>query len=295
MTEAPGTSWLTFDHVDVFADEPMSGNGLTVVHSPSSLDALLMQRVTQEFRQFETIFLFEEDADGATARIFTEQEELLFAGHPVLGAAAVLHRRQRPHEMAATWVIRVGGRPLTVRTQQTDRPTVLRASMDQGAAHTSATLGDGQRMGFAASLGVPPAQMHKTLPAQVVSTGLPYLVFPVTANGLAGGNVAVPDLEERLDAVGAKFVYLLDPDGPEGRTWDNLGLVEDVATGSAAGPAAAYLISHGLQPADEPFRISQGRFTGRSSSMLVHQDPAGCIWVGGSVTPFSEGVLRLAR
>ncbi len=290
----PGTPGsLTFDHVDVFADEPMSGNGLTVVHCPSSLDTLLMQRVTQEFRQFETIFLFEEDADGATARIFTEQEELLFAGHPVLGAAAVLHRRRGLQDRAATWVIRVGGRPLTVRTRQTDRPTVLDATMDQGAADTSVTLNESQRLDIAACLGVQPADMHETLPAQVVSTGLPYLVFPVTASGLASGNVTVSDLQERLDAVGAKFVYLLEPDTPEGRTWDNLGRVEDVATGSAAGPAAAYLISHGLRPADKPFRIRQGRFTGRSSSIHVHQDPAGRLWVGGSVTPFSAGVLRL--
>ncbi|MBE1188331.1 PhzF family phenazine biosynthesis protein, partial [Escherichia coli] len=45
----------------------------------------------------------------------------------------------------------------------------------------------------------------------------------------------VNDLQEALDKLGAAFVYLLDVDGREGRTWDNLGLVEDVATGSAAG------------------------------------------------------------
>ena len=57
-----------------------------------------------------------------------------------------------------------------------------------------------------------------------------------------------------LHEVGADFVYVLDPDRPEGRTWDNSGLTEDVATGSAAGPTAAYLINHGLQSAEEPFR-----------------------------------------
>ena len=31
-------------------------------------------------------------------------------------------------------------------------------------------------------------------------------------------------------------VYVLDPTVPEGRTWDNAGVTEDVATGSAAGP-----------------------------------------------------------
>ncbi len=285
---------LTFHHVDVFSDEPMGGNGLTVVHAPSPQDTSLMQRITRELRQFETIFLFEEDADGASARIFTEDEELLFAGHPVLGAAAVLHQRHRPQDLAADWSIRVGGRPLAVHVRQTERPTVLDASMNQGAATTSATLTDTQRLDFAAALGVPQVELDQALPAQVVSTGLPYLLVPVSAAGLALSRVAVPDLEERLLAVGAKFVYVLDPEAPEGRTWDNTGRVEDVATGSAAGPAAAYLIAHGVQSADRPFRISQGRFTGRPSSIRVHQDPSGSLWVGGSVTPFSDGVLRIA-
>jgi hypothetical protein len=32
-----------------------------------------------------------------------------------------------------------------------------------------------------------------------------------------------PGFEGILDASGAKFVYVLDPDRPEGRTWDNAG------------------------------------------------------------------------
>jgi trans-2,3-dihydro-3-hydroxyanthranilate isomerase len=291
----PGTSkLLAFHHVDVFAQEPMHGNGLTVVHASSPLDTLLMQRITRELRQFETIFLFEEDKDGAVARMFTEEEELLFAGHPVLGAAAVLHQQQRPHDSAATWIVRAGGRPLTVHTRRTDRRAVLEASMNQGSASTSATLTETQRLDFAAALNVSPAALHQTLPAQVISTGLPYLVLPVTAAGLAMSGVAVPDFEERLAAVGAKFVYVLDPEKPEGRTWDNGGRVEDVATGSAAGPAAAYLITHGLRAPLEAFQVQQGRFIGRPSLLQVHQDQAGSIWVGGAVTPFSNGVLHIA-
>ena len=55
----------------------------------------------------------------------------------------------------------------------------------------------------------------------------------------------------------------------EGRTWDNLGRVEDIATGSAAGPVAAYLLAHGLAKAAEPIILRQGRFTGRPSEMRL--------------------------
>ena len=62
-----------------------------------------MQRLTQELRQIESIFLSHVGEGGASARIFTEDEELPFAGHPVLGAAAVLHREYASEHADRTW------------------------------------------------------------------------------------------------------------------------------------------------------------------------------------------------
>jgi len=92
-----------------------------------------------------------------------------------------------------------------------------------------------------------------------------------------------------LSVSGAKFVYVLDPDRPEGRTWDNAGRAEDVATGSAAGPAAGYLLHHGVRPAGEPLLVHQGRFTGRPSTIEVRPGPDGRLWVGGPVAPVAAG------
>ena len=84
---------LEYRHVDVFSRQALRGNGLVVVLAAADLPVAVMQDVTREVRQFETAFLIELDlADrSARLRIFTEDEELVFAGHPVLGAAAVLH------------------------------------------------------------------------------------------------------------------------------------------------------------------------------------------------------------
>jgi predicted PhzF superfamily epimerase YddE/YHI9 len=123
---------------------------------------------------------------------------------------------------------------------------------------------------------------------QVVSTGLPYLIVPVRG-GLERAGISHPRFEELLAASGAKFVYVLDPDRPEGRTWDNAGRIEDVATGSAAGPAAGYLMRHGVRPPGEPLLIHQGRFTGRPSTIEVRPEPDGRLWVGGPVAPVANG------
>jgi trans-2,3-dihydro-3-hydroxyanthranilate isomerase len=56
---------------------------------------------------------------------------------------------------------------------------------------------------------------------------------------------------------------IFDPEQREGRTWDYAGPVGDVATGSAAGPAAAFLVARGLAAADEAIVMNQGRFLGR--------------------------------
>ena len=43
----------------------------------------------------------------------------------------------------------------------------------------------------------------------------------------------------------------------------------DIATGSAAGPAGAYLGTHGLVSPAQTIEISQGRFVGRPSTLFV--------------------------
>jgi trans-2,3-dihydro-3-hydroxyanthranilate isomerase len=161
--------------------------------------------------------------------------------------------------------------------------------MDQGRPQQSPPLPEAARTQAAESLGLDYADLLP-LPLQVWSTGLPYLIVPVAPTGLTRARVHVRDLEPWLAQLGAKFLYVLDPEAREGRTWDNAGAVEDVATGSAAGPAAAYLLANGLAAADR-IELSQGRFVGRPSSIAVTRGDDGHMWVGGPVRPVASGSL----
>jgi len=289
----PGVTLLDFHHVDVFTDHPMAGNGLAVVTATGPIADSIMLGIAQELRQFETVFLADVTGNQLQARIFTPEEELHFAGHPVLGAAAVLHGQSKPEVPRCSWTIRVGGRPLRVTTTSRNNGLVD-AEMNQGPAIVSPPLSHEVALRFAAALGLRPEQLRRDLPTQVASTGLPYLLLPVTTEGLAASHVAAADLPSMLAEVGAEFVYVLDPDRPEGRTWDNRGVTEDVATGSAAGPVAAYLISLGVRPADKAFQVHQGRFVGRPSHMDVRRTDDGSMYVGGPVAPFSSGTIEIA-
>jgi trans-2,3-dihydro-3-hydroxyanthranilate isomerase len=282
---------LGFWHVDVFSRRALQGNGLVVVGEADGLSTAVMQEVTREVRQFETVFLAGLDLPGRSARlrIFTAEEELDFAGHPVLGAAAVLHTLVPGPEAEQRWALAVARRGVEVRTRGAAR--WVDATMDQGVPHLGPVVTDELAEAYRDALSLARGQLHPALPMQVVSTGLPYLIVPVQG-GLERARIGHPDFEGLLAASGAKFVYVLDPDRPEGRTWDNAGRVEDVATGSAAGPAAGYLLHHGVRPPGEPLLVHQGQFTGRPSTIEVRPGADGRLWVGGPVAPVAAGRFR---
>ena len=279
---------LGYRHVDVFSRRPLQGNGLVVVLDAENLSTAVMQELTREIRQFETAFLPGVDLPGRSARlrIFTEDEELDFAGHPVLGAAAVLHTLLPAAEPEENWALAVAQRTVDVQTRGAGR--WVDATMDQGVPKLGPAITGELAEAYRDALNLAEGQLHPALPMQVVSTGLPYLIVPVQS-GLGSARISHPGFEGLLGASGAKFVYVLDPDRPEGRTWDNAGRVEDVAAGSAAGPAAGYLLPHGVRPAGEPVVVHQGRFTGRPSTIDVGPGPDGRLWVGGPVAPVAAG------
>ena len=87
-------------------------------------------------------------------------------------------------------------------------------------------------------------ELYPELSPQVVSTGLPYLIVPARTEDAV--RRARPDqrlLDGLLESVGASGYYLAwsDGDRAHARMFGAPGILEDPATGSAAGPLCAYL------------------------------------------------------
>ena len=129
---------------------------------------------------------------------------------------------------------------------------------------------------------------------EIVSTGLPYLIVAVKQN-LGKAKIVVQNFEAMLAEVGAKFVYVFDLARMEGRTWDNFGHVEDVATGSAAGPTGAYLVEHGIFQNETEIVLNQGSFLDRPSRLFVKTSGKGnevdSVTVGGDVCMIASGIF----
>jgi trans-2,3-dihydro-3-hydroxyanthranilate isomerase len=285
---------MDFQHVDVFADAPFTGNSVTVFLTGCALTAGQMLAITREFRHFESIFL-QPAGDEARwhARVFDLVEELDFAGHPVLGAASVLH----DHFGGGTtrrWTIELPAKTVTVQTTQDG--TGFSATLDQGTPEYGPSVTGAAAAPILDGIGLRAADLVPGLDPAVVSTGLRYLMIPVSAPALARAAITATGFAGRLEAVGAQFAYLLDPDSLEGRHWSNDGRTEDIATGSAAGTVGAYLARAGRAMLNQPFTLHQGRFTGRPSQIQV--EPRGSageitqVLVGGRVALVAKGTLR---
>ena len=288
---------LKYFHVDVFSSKPLSGNGVTVFLLREALPIALMQEITREMRQFESIFVLHEPTSRSVrAWVFTIEEQLDFAGHPVLGAAAALHAEAITDVRELSWSFQLNRKTVPVRTNRQD--SHYRVEMDQGVCDFGAILSREESVPLLAALNLSRAHLLDQFPLQVISTGLPYLLVPVDRD-LHSASIVKPGFEEQLARFGAKFAYVFDLNNKEGRTWDNDGRVEDIATGSAAGPAGAYLVAHGLVNPARTIEISQGRFVGRPSNLVAFPE-IDCqqritVKVGGDATVFASGQLECRR
>lgn len=278
-------------HVDVFSPQPYSGNSLAVFPDSVGLGEKQMLRITREMRHFESVFLAPDPANDRiwTARVFDLAGELDFAGHPLIGAACVLHALHGDEE-TGTWRLQLKARTVDVTTQRRSAGGYT-SVLDQGPA-TFLSRPDIPELASWFSLDTD--DLDPDLPPEVLSTGLRYLMVPVRGDALERARIA-HDLEAPLAAVGAQFAYLLDATTPEGRHWNNDGILEDVATGSGAGCAAAYLRRHGRTGDGQTVILHQGRFAGRPSQMAISARGEGqdirSVTVGGDVAFVAEGHL----
>src|ERR1700744_1391625 len=92
-----------FQTLDVFTETALAGNPLAMVLDAEGLEDAHMQAIPAEFNLSETVFVFEprNAINSARVRIFTPKRELPFAGHPTVGAAALIAHRRASDLLAA--------------------------------------------------------------------------------------------------------------------------------------------------------------------------------------------------
>ncbi|HET6731853.1 PhzF family phenazine biosynthesis protein [Mycobacterium sp.] len=285
---------MRFQLVDVFTSTPYRGNSLSVFPDAGGLSTGQMAQITGELRQFESIFLNPAGPQHHwQAHIFDLFGELDFAGHPVIGAACVLHHQHGGDKVRGSWTLELASGALTIETERRG-PDAYYAVLPDMLAHFLGEPPAVSRAQVASWFSLLIGDLDTRLPLEVVSTGLRYLIVPVRNGALARAGISHRQLDVALAEVGAEYAYLLDADAGEGRHWNNDGVVEDAATGSAAGCVAAYLHRHGLLGDDEHAELRQGRFIDRPSRISISArsaDGGVRVRVGGEAVLVGSGRL----
>jgi len=275
---------------DVFTDEPLQGNQVAVFTDASGLSAETMQRAAREMNLSETVFVFRAEDPQAhlRVRIFTPTTELPFAGHPVLGTAFVVGRAMGSSVVrletglgivAVTLSRANGGAPYYGEMEQFVPAVEPFEAVDELVAALGAAPGEGAL----------PIEGYRNGPVHV------YVEFP--------SEDAVAALRPDIGAIERLGVYGINCFAGSGERWKTrmfgpaLGVAEDPATGSAAGPLAVHLVRHGRLGFGTDIEIVQGVEIGRRSVLRARvEGEAGRIdrvFVGGSAVIVARGEYRL--
>jgi trans-2,3-dihydro-3-hydroxyanthranilate isomerase len=268
---------------DVFTDTPLAGNQLAVFTDARDLDPVTMQALAKEMNFSETVFVLPPQSAEADVRIriFTPGIELPFAGHPTLGSAFVLGGPLQK------LVIRIETLAGVVPVElQRDGADVVFGWMQQPIPKWKPVERTEELF---AALGVSgsglPVEEYDLGPSHLyVELGSPDEVAALAPDFAALG---------RVTWAGANCFAR---DGARWKTrafFSDIGVTEDPATGSAAGPLALHLARHGRIAFGEEIEISQGVELGRPSTLFARVEGSSeqidQVFVGGSAKIVARG------
>jgi len=299
---------VKFYIVDVFGKTKYEGNQLAVfLDLENRLSESQMQQMAREINFAESTFIKANKTNRRFAvRIFTPEHEVPFAGHPSLGSSYIIAKvllADAPNTL--TLELAHGDIDITISTPETIDSSLF--YMRQTQPEIRETV---DRQEIATALGINADFIDATLPVQEISTGLPYIIIPLTS--LAAIDSIALSLEPFRDFLLSKKKYRTNSLTGHSTSLffftnetyesssdynarmlliENNKVSEDAATGSANGCLLAYLLKY-VNPQLKA-TVEQGFQIGRKSYIYLDGELANehyLINVGGQNSLVAEGV-----
>lgn len=283
--------------IDVFAETPLTGNPLAVVESADGLHDDQLRSVAREFNQAETTFIMRSSRADRKLRSFTASgAEVFGAGHNALGAWLWMaeHGDLGPLSNPQIFTQEIGPDVLSITLERRDGK--IHGRMQQSPLKLSdpftaiASLAD--------ALALRAEDICATPAPRVADTGAGHLQVRVPdSEAVDRARPSAENLLAVLAAAGAEgcYIYAFDASAPQrayARFFNpTVGLWEDAATGTAAGPLCAYLGSLGMLATDNMLVVEQGVLMGRRSMLHVRLGPDPELSGSGVVVLRGEMVL----
>jgi trans-2,3-dihydro-3-hydroxyanthranilate isomerase len=273
--------------VDVFTDHVLAGNPLAVFTDARDIPEHLLQAIAREINFSETVFCYPAESNGhARIRIFTPASEVPFAGHPTLGTAFVL---AAPMQIGSI-TLETGSGDITVELERDEGGRIVFGRMSQPIPRIE-TFPESEELLVALGL------ERSELPVELYDNGIRHVFIGLGSEK----EVAALDPDSKtLAAFGPIGVNCFAGSGLSWKTRcfvPELGVSEDPATGSAAGPLALHLARHGLVPFGAQIEISQGTEVGRPSTLYASAhgsaEAVERVEVGGRAVVVARGEFAL--
>jgi len=291
---------LTYYVVDVFTDQPFKGNQLSVVHIDKELTPEQYHAISREFGYSETSFVhYSTEQNALMVRSFTPARfEVAGAGHNLLGAVCLAllkkwdifkNQGEEPYVYIKDTKI-----PLRV-TEENGLPFVAMKQKPAGVIGTVPISMISEGVG----LTLDELSLHDWA-INIVQTEVPHLMIPVRDAEALQRAVSNKSLLKKISGqFGFEGCYLFTTNTSdkkylaEARFFNpGMGIDEDPATGTAAGPLAGYLEMLGHIEKDKDYLILQGEKVEHPSVIRVKAVEDG-IWVSGSSAIVMEGQIYL--
>lgn len=257
-----------------FSDDPEGGNPAGVVLDASGLGDAEMLKIAADLGYSESAFLSAppeglggEPGRAFTIRYFSPRAEVPFCGHATVATAIALGERIGTGDLV--FATRAGTVPVTVSGED----GALRATLTTVEPHSEA-IADADLAEALAALDWPTADLDAALPPRIAFAGARHLVVAAATRerlaDLAYDFERLEALMRRLDLTTVQLVWresesvfhVRDP-FPVG------GVVEDPATGAAAGAFGSYARELGLVPESAVLTLHQGEDMGRPGVLTV--------------------------
>ncbi|MFD4139945.1 PhzF family phenazine biosynthesis isomerase [Streptomyces sp. NPDC058572] len=257
-----------------FSSDPEGGNPAGVVLDASGLGDADMLAIAADLGYSESAFLSDppeglggEPGRAFTIRYFSPKAEVPFCGHATVATAIALGERIGAGDLV--FATRAGTVPVTV----SEESGALRATLTTVEPH-SEDIKDADLAEALAALDWPAADLDPALPPRIAFAGARHLVLAAATRArladLAYDFARLEALMRRLDLTTVQLVWresesvfhVRDP-FPVG------GVVEDPATGAAAGAFGAYARELGLVPEAAVLTLHQGEDLGRPGVLTV--------------------------
>ena len=275
--------------VDAFAQVPFGGNpaGVVLLEKESCFpNDETMRKIAAEMRYSETAFVQQNGPQEFTVRYFTPAAEVDLCGHATIASFSVLREEGIvPEGTTCINHTKAGDLEVTVGKK------IL---MEMATPEVIGEIGDTGRLAQIMN-----GKTTETLPTQIVSTGLPDIIYPVTnveeLNALTPDMEALSNLSAELKVVGV-HAFALSNDGFTAHVRNFAPLYdipEESATGTANAALTYYLFKQGIITKDDSCSFMQGEAMKRPSVVETEIKGGNKVYVGGNSYILIKGEMNL--